>query len=157
MSGEWATGLLIAATVTNAIATGATLDQALKQLPARRRIGAGAYVDYVRAADLANGRIWYPIMGIGTALVSLAAVTAGLLDHADTARGTALLLLTIGTLWHLAATSRAAPTLLSLRRAGAVEEGRAATTLDRFARLNALRAAGIVLALAAAVVGLAVA
>jgi hypothetical protein len=34
--------LLVAATVGNGIATGATLDQTFKQLPTRRRIGADA-------------------------------------------------------------------------------------------------------------------
>ncbi len=151
----WAAGVLVAATVTNGIAAGATLDQAFKQLPARRHIGTRAYVDYVRAADMANGRIWYPIMGIGTALVSLAAVLLGLLAHPGPAGVAALLVVALGTLGHLGVTSRAAPTLLSLRT-GEVDPARAAATLDRFARLNAIRAAGIVLALAATVAALAI-
>lgn len=50
-----ATGVLLVAVAVNGIVTGATLDQAIKQLPARHRIGPDAYASYVRAADLTNG------------------------------------------------------------------------------------------------------
>lgn len=138
MNPSWAVGLLLAATVTNGIATGATLDRAIKQLPARRRIGAPAYLDYVRAADMGNGLLWYPIMGIGTALTTLAAVLVGLLAHPTAAGAIALAAAGLGTVAHSAATSRAAPTLLTLRR-GEPTAATIESVLDRFAILNALR------------------
>lgn len=150
MNPSWVTGLLLAAAVTNGIAAGATLDQAVKQLPARRRIGAPAYLDYVRAADMGNGLIWYPIMGVGTALVTLAAVVVGLLAHPSTALAVALVSAGVGTVAHSAATSRAAPTLLTLRRDTPAPEAVAAV-LDRFATINGLRAAAIVLTLASVI------
>ncbi len=67
-------GLLVAAIVGNGLATGATIDQAVKQLPARHRIGSADYTRYVRAADLTNGLYWYPPLGIGAAVVTLVAV-----------------------------------------------------------------------------------
>jgi hypothetical protein len=48
------TTVLMAATVSGALACGATLDQTFKQLPARHQIGATAYAAYVRAADLSK-------------------------------------------------------------------------------------------------------
>jgi hypothetical protein len=145
-----ATGVLVAATVANAVACGATLDQTFKQLPARHRIGAAAYVAYARAADLSNGLIWYPIMGIGATLLSIAAVVTGLIDHRTGERTAALIVLAVGTALFTAATARAAPTLLTLRR-GTVTDAVAEATLARFARFNAIRAAGIVVALASTV------
>src|SRR5512146_462882 len=108
----WATSVLVAAMVSSALACGATLDQTFKQLPARHRIGAGAYVAYARAADLSNGLIWYPIIGITTTLLCLAAVVTGLLDHPSATLTAALIALALGTIVFTAATARAAPTLL---------------------------------------------
>jgi hypothetical protein len=148
MTLSWATGLLLAAVAANGIAAGATLDQAIKQLPARRRIGAPAYLSYVRAADMGNGLIWYPVMGVGATLVTLAAVTATLLAHPTAGQAAAVAAAAAGTLAHTAATSRAAPTLLALRRGEHTAEATAAI-LDRFATINALRAAAVVATLAA--------
>jgi hypothetical protein len=145
-----ATSALMAATVSSALACGATLDQTFKQLPARRQIGATAYAAYVRAADLRNGLIWYPIIGISTTMLCLTAVVTGLLDHPSASHTTALVALALGTIVFTAATARAAPTLLSLRTSEATE-ATAQTTLHRFARFNAIRAVGIVLTLTASV------
>jgi hypothetical protein len=143
-------GLLLAATVSSAIAGGATLDQTVKQLPARHRIGAEAYTAYARAADLSNGLVWYPVMGIGTTVLVIGAVVAGLLDHPSASRAVALAAMAAGIVVFAGATSRAAPTLLTLRR-GEPTEATATATLDRFARFNAIRAAGIVMTIAASV------
>jgi hypothetical protein len=144
-----ATALLVAATVTNGVATGATFDQAFKQLPARHRIGAPAYATYARAADLGNGLVWYPIMGVTTAVVTVAAIIAGFLDAATRLQIVALVLMAAGTAGFLAATSRAAPALLSLRRDEVSE--RAGAVLDRFARINEVRAVALAITLAATV------
>jgi hypothetical protein len=45
-------GLGLAAVVANGLMVRATLDQSLKQLPARHRIGPVAHGAYARAADL---------------------------------------------------------------------------------------------------------
>ena len=149
-----ATSAMMAATVSSALACGATLDQTFKQLPARHQIGATAYAAYVRAADLRNGLIWYPIIGIGTTLLCLAAVVTGLLDHPGASGGAALVTLALGTIVFTAATGRAAPTLLTLRT-GEVTEATAQATLHRFARFNGVRAVGIAVTLAASVWALA--
>jgi hypothetical protein len=140
-------GLLIGATVVNGIAAGVALDLAIKQLPARQRIGVAAYRDYACAADLGNGLAWYPVLEASTAVVTTGAVVAGLLDRPSPTRTVALLASAASTLTHLAATSRAAPTLLSLRR-GDPDNATIVTQLDRFARIHAVRTGAILTTLA---------
>lgn len=141
VNGPW--HLLLMAAAADAIAAGATLDQAIKQLPARDQLGALAYADYVRAADLGNGLIWYPLIGIGAALLSLAAVVAGLRSGPGSAGAVALSGLAIGTVGQIVVTARAAPTLLMLRHGGLDAEG-ATGVLDDFTALNGVRAGFLV-------------
>lgn len=135
--GSWY--LPLAAAAANSIAAGATLDQAIKQLPARRDVGALAYVDYIRAADLGNGLIWYPLIGIGATSLSVAAVVVGLRAKPGRTGTLALVVLAVCTVGHIAVTSRAAPMLLLVGRRE-FDAGRVASILDEFAALNALRA-----------------
>ena len=65
--------ILFAATALTGILTGASLDQSIKQLPARHKIGAVAFSAYARAADLGNGILWYAALGLGAALLTLVA------------------------------------------------------------------------------------
>lgn len=48
------------------ILAGAALDQVAVHIPAGRQIGARAYATYLRAADLANGRVLYPLVGLAS-------------------------------------------------------------------------------------------
>jgi hypothetical protein len=66
------TSLIIAATLTGLLC-GASLDQSIKQLPARHVIGVKAFSAYAKAADLKNGVVWYAILGVGAALAAIAA------------------------------------------------------------------------------------
>jgi hypothetical protein len=144
MNSDVTTWMLIATTVVTGVGAGATLDQAIKQLPARHRIGPSAYADYVRAADLGNGLIWYPILGIGTTLVTLATVLVGFLHDRNGATTAGLYAIAAGLAVQLGASVRAAPTLLGLKK-GADP----AATLDKFARSNAIRAVAVTFTLAA--------
>lgn len=83
MQVDGALGCAIAAAVANGAMVGATLDQSVKQLPARHRIGVVAYAAYARAADLAGGLRWYPALAGVVLLSTGAAVATGLLDHPD--------------------------------------------------------------------------
>lgn len=133
-----AQGLLVAAVAANGLLSGASGDQSVKQLPARRRIGAVAYSDYSRAGDLGNGIAWYAVVGIGTALVSVGAAAVVLVRHptgTQVAAATALVVTTIG---HMALTGIAAPTNMAQRRY--VGDERALTRVfDRFERLQTAR------------------
>jgi hypothetical protein len=65
--------LLVAAMLGNGLLVGASLDQVIKQLPARHRIGVIAFSDYSRAGDLGRGIAWYAALGIGAALLTFIA------------------------------------------------------------------------------------
>lgn len=132
-------GLLTAATAVNAVMVGATLDQSIKQLPARHRIGPLAYAAYADAADFTGGLRWYPAIGAATLLVTPGAAIAGLLDHPTGQQAGALIAAVVGTVGHSLVTARAAPTFLSLRHTD--DEDAVAAILNRFARLQTLRAA----------------
>lgn len=142
--------LLIASLSANGLLTGATLDQAIKQLPARKKIGVVAYSDYSRAADLGNGLVWYPVLGVGTAVLSVAAAAIGLANHTTGSETAALIALIAGSVAHMGSTALAAPTNISQRRA-AGDEAALTVIFNRFARLNALRAALLVATLGIAI------
>lgn len=135
--------LLIASLTANGLLTGATLDQAVKQLPARKTIGAIAYSTYSRAADLANGLVWYPVLGVGSAVLSVVTAGVGLGQHAAGAELAALITLIIASVAHMGSTALAAPVNLSQRRAIG-DEAELTRILERFVRLNAIRAALLV-------------
>jgi hypothetical protein len=149
-------GLLVAAVVTNAMVVGASLDQSIKQLPARRRIGVLAFSAYSQAADLWHGLVWYPALGVGTALVTLAAAVVGLVGGAAGQQAVALVAAAAGTLAHSMVTTRAAPTLFAQRRVGS-DEAALARIFDQFERLHTVRAVLQVATLAAVVWALAAA
>src|SRR5207244_13334016 len=69
--------LMLAATVATGLLAGANLDQSIKQLPARHKIGLSNYSRYMRASDLGNGIPFLATLGIGAAgLTILTAINA---------------------------------------------------------------------------------
>jgi hypothetical protein len=132
--------LLIAAAAFNGVLTGASLDQSIKQLPARRRIGVIAFSTYSRAADLGNGIVWYAIIGIGAALLTIGAAVSAYLRMASAAAAIPLYLAALTSLLHSFTTSQAAPTLFRVRQ---VKDDAAQLTMifNRFERWQTLRAA----------------
>ena len=134
------TGVALAALVADGILAGLSLDKVIVQLPARRRIGVAAYAAYARAADLGNGIAFYPGVGVGAAVVTLAAfgVAAG---RGTPGPVTGLLAAAAAlSLVHSALTGRAAPVMFRIGRAGD-DPAALAPLLARFARWSAARAA----------------
>lgn len=150
MSIGLAQGLLIAAVIVCGIGVGASLDQSVKQLPTRRRIGVLAYSDYSRVADLRQGLFWYAPLGAAWTMINVAAVVVGWADGASGGHAAALGLLVAAVAGHAVLTSFAGPTLLSQRRV-AGDERALNRVFDRFERLQMVRVAVDVVALAAAV------
>jgi hypothetical protein len=127
--------LILSAAVTGALA-GASLDQSIKQLPARRRIGAVAFSRYSQAADLGNGTAFYTILGATVALSNVA--TAIVAQVQDISTGTLPIYAgAVLAILHSVVTAFAAPTNFSQR--GVVDEVALMAIFDRFARLQALR------------------
>lgn len=129
--------LVIAATALNGVLTGASLDQSIKQLPARHRIGAVAYATYSRASDLGTGIAWYAGIGVSAAVVTIAAAVIALLADAEPSRSVPLVIAGVLSVLHSLATSRAAPTMFSQRRV--TDEAALAAVFDRFTRWQTLR------------------
>jgi len=102
--------LLLAATALNGLLAGASLDQSIKQLPARHRIGMVAYSAYSRAADLGPGIVWYATLGIGAALLTVAAAALAYIQAILFTQALPLYLAAGTSLAHSLATAQAAPT-----------------------------------------------
>ncbi len=142
---------MVLATVVNAMLVGAGLDQHIKQLPARHRIGVIAFSEYSKAADLRNGVAWYASLGIGAALLTLAAAGVGLLDQPESgSEAVALWCAIVFTIAHSLGTSRAAPINFSQRQA-AGDADRLTVIFDRFTRWSTARVVFQVLTLLAVV------
>ncbi|HEU4397173.1 MAG TPA: hypothetical protein VFU54_04955 [Actinomycetota bacterium] len=131
--------LLVAAVLGNGLLVGASLDQVVKQLPARHRIGVVAFSDYSKAGDLGRGIAWYAALGIGAALLTVLAAVVGLTDQPSTPASAALWLAVLLTVAHSFTTLRAAPLNFS-QRAAAGDAARLAAILDRFERWSTARA-----------------
>jgi hypothetical protein len=143
----WRTrNLVLVAVVANAITVGATLDQAIKQLPARHQMGVVAFSRYSQAGDLSRGVPWYATLGCTAAGLAVAAVTAT--GRAGVPGRRRALLAAAATVGHMLITAWAAPLNFSQRRVGD-DPAALARIFDRFAQLNAVRAGLQLTALAA--------
>jgi hypothetical protein len=132
-------GLVALATAVDGVLAGASLDQSIKQLPARHRIGVVAFSAYSRASDQANGVAWYAALGVGGAFLTLAAATWAVLVRAPDAQRRPLLLAVLLSIAHPLTTARAAPLNFTQRSAGDDEQA-LQRIFDRFERWQAVRA-----------------
>jgi hypothetical protein len=131
--------LVVAATAADGLLAGASLDQSIKQLPARHKIGLVAYSAYSRASDLGPGILWYAILGVGAAVLTVAAAVLAVFEGVPSARATPLYVAAALAVLHSLATTQAAPTNFSQRRV-ANDEAALAAVFDRFERWQTLRA-----------------
>jgi hypothetical protein len=130
------------------VLAGGGIDRMVVSLPARHRIGVVAFARYSRAADLGNGLILYPLLGISAPLATWAAFGLALAEGAPgrtkALLGTAAALAVLHTL----TTARAAPKMLRIGRSPD-DEAVLRPLLERFIKVSWVRAA---LQIAAAVV-----
>jgi hypothetical protein len=101
--------LLLAATAADVLLAGASLDQSIKQLPARHRIGMRSYSRYSRAADLGNGIAFYALLGVGAAVLTVATAVTVHRRDAPVAQTRPLAVAAILAILHSLVTLRAAP------------------------------------------------
>ena len=107
--------LLVAATLLTGRLAGGVVDRAIVGGPAWQELGAQAWAQYSRLADLGAGLLAYPIEGIGSTLLTLAATISHYVESSRV-RGVT------GPLYCAAAfsaaglllTTRAAPIMLGL-------------------------------------------
>ena len=130
--------LILAATAADGLLAGASLDQSIKQLPARHKIGLVAYSEYSRASDLGPGILWYAILGVGAAVLTVAAAVASLTQGVPSASAIPLYVAAVLAVLHSLVTTQAAPTNFSQRRV-AKDEATLTRVFDRFERWQTLR------------------
>jgi hypothetical protein len=140
--------LVLTATALDGLLAGASLDQSIKQLPARHRMGAIAFSAYSRAADLGNGILWYSILGVGAALVTIAAAVTILVAGSPFMQALPFLIAAFLSVLHSLVTLQAAPTNFSQRKV-VNDEAALSAVFDRFERWQTLRATLQVLTLVA--------
>jgi hypothetical protein len=108
-------GLVTAATALSGVVAGTTIGTGVVKLPARRRLGAGAWAGYTRE-ELPISLVWYPVLGIGAVLANVAAAAAvhrdGGAPRSAALPSRAVAVLAIG---HLLTTAKAAPNMVRAR------------------------------------------
>jgi hypothetical protein len=125
---------------------GASMDQSIKQLPARHIIGMKAFSAYAKAADLKNGVLWYAILGISSALASIANAILAYAYHSPTPIALPLYLGSVFALCHSICTSLAAP--LYHRQKKTNDEEVLRKIFNKFEKIQAIRSFFISLNLA---------
>jgi hypothetical protein len=107
---------LILATLISGLLAGFNVDRAFVAMPAWSEVGAVAWAEFSRRADLGNGLILYPLEAIGGALLTLAAAIGVHFDR-SAARLAAVSLYAAVVLvaGGLAFTALAAPIMLGVR------------------------------------------
>jgi hypothetical protein len=131
--------LVAVAAAVDGLLAGASLDQSIKQLPARHRIGARAFSAYSRAADLGNGVVWYAALGIGGALLTVAAAAAAVVMALPVEQSVPLLIAGLLAIAHSFTTARAAPIKFS-QRAAVDDDAALSRIFARFERWQTARA-----------------
>jgi hypothetical protein len=133
----------ISASAFTGLLCGASLDQSIKQLPARRSMGDAAFSAYARAADLKNGVPFYAALGVGAAVTAVVtaiyAWSSGIIaDYTQ-----ALYLGGMFAICHMVCTTQAAPSYFSQRKAG--NELELTRILNRFEKIQTIRSIFMVL------------
>lgn len=133
-------GWLIAAVVVTCMGATASLDQLVKQVRARHRIGVVAYSSYSRAADFHTGLPFYVPIIAGWALLIPAAAIVGWKNGASGSLAYVIGAMMMGLAAHAAVTGlRAAPILLSQRDIEPDDDPKLTVVFDRFARWHLVR------------------
>jgi hypothetical protein len=131
--------LIFAATVFIGLLAGASLDQSIKQLPARHRIGLAAYSQYSRASDLGNGILFYGILGVAAALLNITAAIAAYSQSIPSDQANLIYVGALLAVLHSLATTQAAPLNFSQRKISGNDEPALVALFDKFARWQNIR------------------
>jgi hypothetical protein len=138
MNANFTLVLILVATAVDGFLAGASLDQSIKQLPARHKIGVIAYSQYSRAADLGNGILWYSLLGVGALLLTMAAGVAAYVKRVPKAVALPLYISGGLAILHTIATSQAAPTNFKQRQVSD-DEKTLKKIFDEFSKWQTIR------------------
>jgi hypothetical protein len=147
--------LLVAATFIGGLLAGGNVDRAFVAMPAWEHVGAIAWGQFSRHADLGNSLVLYPLEAFGSTLLTLAAASSFYFDRVT--RRDAAAPLYIAALLCIAGlifTIKAAPLMLGIREVN--EPGALQSAFEGFRLWGNVRGACQVLAFAAQLWGLGV-
>lgn len=131
--------LIFGATLMTGLLAGMSLDKSIVQLPARHRMGVVGFAAFSRANDLGNGLITYPVLGIGSAILTVVAAIAAYWQGTSLTDARMLYISALLTLLHTFSTTQAAPNMLSLRQP-IHDEDALRLIFNRFEKWHTLRA-----------------
>jgi hypothetical protein len=133
-----ALGCIVVALVVGAV--GDNLNRTIVEMPAWRALGATAWAAFSRLADLGNGRIIYPVAGIGSTLLVLAAAisfrTSSVRPWSVAVPVYGAALMNIGV---ILLTTQAAPIMLNVPRLG-TDPAALQQAFEGFYRWDSIRA-----------------
>jgi hypothetical protein len=96
-----------------------SLNRTLVEMPAWRHLGAEAWAAFSRRADLGNGHVMYPLVGIGgTVLILAAAIAFRLSPRRPLSVAIPVYAAALMAICVMLTTTQAAPVMLSLGRIG---------------------------------------
>jgi len=139
-------GLVIANGFLSGLFVGGNVQRSLVDMPAWQHVGPVAWATFSRQADLGNGLIIFPIIGIGGMILVLVMALAYRLDGtAPRAAGLPIYLVVLLEVGGILTTTQAAPLMLSLR-SGTMDPSVLQHTFDGFLWWGTIRAVCDVLA-----------
>jgi len=128
------------AVLVNGLLAGLSLDRSLVAMPAWRRVGLRGWATFSRQADLRNGLVVYPVLGIGGPLLSIATAVAYWLGPSVPSAGVPVLAAGVLSIGHVVSTARAAPNMARVGRLADDDEAGLRDAFARFERWQAVRA-----------------
>jgi hypothetical protein len=131
--------LIVAATIVIGLLAGASLVQSIVLLPARHRIGIIAYSKYSGASDLGNGILYYGALGVGAALLNIAAAMAASWQSLPSSRAGPVYIGALFAVLHSLATTQAAPTIFRQRHVSPDDEVLLERVFDKFEQWQSVR------------------
>lgn len=135
---NWNLFWVIGATGMNGLLAGMSVDTSLVKLPSRRRIGNVSYAVFARGNDLGNGRIVYPLLGLGSALLTFVATIVVYASHLSINQLAPLYIASATSIIHSFATTKAAPVMLGLKKTPD-DERILRAKLDKFEKWQTVR------------------
>lgn len=122
------------------VLAGLSLDRSLVALPAWRRVGVRGWAAFSRQADLGNGLVLYPFLGLGAPLLSIATAVAVLLDPIASRAMVPAGLAAALSIAHVVSTARAAPNMARVRHLTDDDEAALGDAFAGFERWQGVRA-----------------
>ncbi len=140
--------VVVISVAAHVVLAGAGVDRVLVEMPARKKIGALAFAHYLRAKDLGNGRVVYPLAGILGWVSALVALGVAVITRTSQEVLIALAVAAASAIAGIALTTQAAPTMFQIGRSPDREEA-VGPLIERFASLGNWRALSQVVTLVA--------